>query len=253
MGLLAVLVGQIVVFFYYAFMRFVIRPKSIQYRPPPDSTLVDDLWAHVSAPESFLIMIAYLSLTWMFSIMPASYYDLDASVNWLHVLIQFLVVDFWTFVDHLIEHNLPALYKRSHKFHHVFKTPKIYNAFNGAIPDTITLILIPLVLTSQICRNVNCWSYMAFGSLYASIFTLIHCEFSHPWDHLFRVLYFGTAWDHIIHHALFVYNYGHFFMYWDWIWGTYKDPRSVKELRISGLQDHLDASMKKVASIHKVD
>ena len=55
-------------------------------------------------------------------------------------------------------------------------------------------------------------------------FTLIHCEFVHPWDRLFRLLGIGTAWDHNIHHALFKYNYGHFFMYWDMLYGTYKDP-----------------------------
>lgn len=26
---------------------------------------------------------------------------------------------------------------------------------------------------------------------------------------------------------LFVYNYGHLFMYWDWVLGTYRDPRSL--------------------------
>ena len=26
---------------------------------------------------------------------------------------------------------------------------------------------------------------------------------------------------------LFVYNYGHLFMYWDWALGTYRDPRSL--------------------------
>jgi len=180
----------------------------------------------------------------MFRIMPESYYDLDSPINWPLVLLQFLVIDFFTFTNHLLEHYFPSLYKVSHKFHHVFINPKIYNAFNGSVPDTISLILIPLVLTAQICRSVNCWSYIAFGSLYATVFTLIHCEFSHPWDYLFYYIGVGTAWDHNVHHALFIYNYGHFFMYWDWLWGTYKNPSTCEALRISGLQDDKEKKLK---------
>ena len=42
-----------------------------------------------------------------------------------------------------------------------------------------------------------------------------------------RCLGFGTAADHHVHHAMFLWNYGHLFMYWDWICGTYKDPKDV--------------------------
>ena len=36
---------------------------------------------------------------------------------------------------------------------------------------------------------------MAFGSLYANWLTLIHAEFTHPWDRYFRYIGFGTAGD----------------------------------------------------------
>jgi sterol desaturase/sphingolipid hydroxylase (fatty acid hydroxylase superfamily) len=38
----------------------------------------------------------------------------------------------------------------------------------------------------------------------------------------------GTAADHHVHHKLFNYNYGHLFMYCDWLFGTYKDPSRVE-------------------------
>jgi lathosterol oxidase len=38
--------------------------------------------------------------------------------------------------------------------------------------------------------------------------TLIHAEYRHPWDPLFRALGWGTAADHHVHHSLFKYNYG---------------------------------------------
>lgn len=36
---------------------------------------------------------------------------------------------------------------------------------------------------------------------------------------------FGTAADHHVHHKLFKYNFGHLFMYWDSVCGTYRDPK----------------------------
>eukprot|EP01035_Chromulina_nebulosa_P019974 gene19974-25943_t len=120
----------------------------------------------------------YLIGTWMFGLMPASYYSFSG------------------------EHRLdPRLYKASHKPHHRFTNPRIVPA--------------------------NVWSYMAFGSLYANWLTLIHSEYSHPWDSLFRKIGFGTAADHHVHHKLFVYNFGHLFMYWDKLFGTYKSPSEV--------------------------
>ena len=79
------------------------------------------------------------------------------------------------------------------------------------------------------CVDANVWSYMAFGSLYANWLTLIHAEYKHPWDSAFRAIGFGTAADHHVHHKTFVSNYGHLFMYWDRVMGTYKDPANVAE------------------------
>jgi hypothetical protein len=44
--------------------------------------------------------------------------------------------------------------------------------------------------------HCNVWSYMAFGTIYASWLTLIHSEIQHPWDPVFRKLGLGTASDH---------------------------------------------------------
>ncbi|MDP2434381.1 MAG: sterol desaturase family protein [archaeon] len=234
MGLGSVVVFQVVVFAYYWFRRVVTKPQTIQKNPPPDSTLSADLWAHLSSPESFLLVFGYLSSAWMLRLLPSSYYDLETPAAWYKVLAQFLVVDFFTFVDHRIEHNWPSLYKVSHKFHHRFINPKLYNAFNGSVPDTVSLILIPLFLTAwttHLLTPVACWDFIFFGTLYASQFTLIHCEFAHPWDPLLRLLGVGTAADHNVHHAIVTSNYGHFFMYWDRLTGTYKSPEQVSKMR----------------------
>lgn len=159
----------------------------------------------------------------MFKLMPDSYYDVESPVVWWNVLAQFLVVDFFTYLNHRIvrfvfdlqrltsaqSHIIAPLYKAVHKPHHKFTMPKQYNAFNGSVFDTVSLILIPLFITHQVCRYVHtdssvkldhnlrlfrsatCWDFIAFGTTYASIFTLIHSEYLHPWDHFFEALGIG--------------------------------------------------------------
>mmetsp|Transcript_75964 Transcript_75964/g.149074 ORF Transcript_75964/g.149074 Transcript_75964/m.149074 type:complete len:130 (-) Transcript_75964:74-463(-) len=111
----------------------------------------------------------------------------------------------------------------SHKPHHRFTNPRLFDAFDGSILDTTFMIIVPFVITARIVP-ANVWSYMTFGTLYANWLVLIHSEFAHPWDPLFRRIGFGTASDHHVHHRLFVFNYGHLFTYWDRLMGTYKSP-----------------------------
>ena len=118
------------------------------------------------------------------------------------------------------------LYQVSHKPHHKFLNPRLFDAFNGSPTDTFLMILVPLFFTANVVRT-NVWSYMTFGSLYANWLCLIHSEYHHPWDRVFRRIGFGTAADHHVHHKLFNYNYGHLFMYYDRLFGTYKDPAAV--------------------------
>ena len=46
-----------------------------------------------------------------------------------------------------------------------------------------------------------------------------------------RKLGIGTAGDHHVHHRTFTSNYGHIFMYWDYLFGTYKSPLDVSLFR----------------------
>ena len=68
---------------------------------------------------------------------------------------------------------------------------------------------------------------MAFGSSYANWLTLIHSEVAFPWEPMFRRFGLGTAADHHVHHKFFKYNFGHLFMWFDWIAGTYRNPKDV--------------------------
>lgn len=87
------------------------------------------------------------------------------------------------------------------------------------------MILLPLYATANIVRDCNVWTYMVFGSMYANWLVLIHSEYVFPWDGIFRKLGLGTPGDHHVHHKVFKYNYGHLFMWFDRMFGTYRDPQ----------------------------
>lgn len=222
LGILAVVIGQIFTLIYFVSFKFSYYNTSggssenplvpIQKVGAPPYKLFEALKEHLAQPEGFLMLGAYLTLTWMFKLMPSTYYSFSGGIIWVDVLLQLLLQDFIQTFMHLAEHAVsPAFYQISHKPHHRFTNPKFFDAFNGSFFDTFFMILVPLFITSRIIHT-NVWSYMAFGSLYANWLTLIHSEYRHLWDPYFRLIGFGTAGDHHVHHKLFRYNYGHLFM-----------------------------------------
>lgn len=238
LGLAAVVVGHIFVLIYFILRRhgflnsLLGEPLSVQKKGPSKYDLLEGLTTHLAQPEGFVQLGLYLSGTWMFGLMPASYYSFHGGINWMHVAAQLLIQDFIQYVMHGAEHLSlkinPKLYAASHKPHHVFTNPRFFDAFNGSPADTFLMILVPLYCTALLVP-ANVWSYMAFGSIYANWLTTIHSEFVHPWEGLFRRVGLGTAADHHVHHRLYIFNYGHLFMYWDMLLGTYKNPSTVAQ------------------------
>lgn len=231
LGLVTVAVGQLLCLFVFYFFKYGFfsprygeEPLSIQRKGARPYEFWEGLTTHLSQPEGFVLLGGYLTLTWMFRLMPSTYYSFEGGIAWAKVFQCLVVQDGIQFVMHLLEHSVsPAFYKYSHKPHHVFTNPRLFDAFNGSMLDTICMILIPLYATANLVHT-NVWSYMVFGSLYANWLTLIHSEYTFPWDLIFHRIGFGTPADHHVHHAFFKYNYGHLFTWFDRLWGTYKNP-----------------------------
>lgn len=214
LGIIAVIIGQFFVLVYFSLRKlgYLGNLVSIQKEGSPSYNLINGIVIHLAQPEGFMLLGGYLVSTWMFGLMPSSYYAFSGGINWIHVILQLLIQDSIQAILHLLEHKVNStFYRYSHKPHHRFTNPKLFDAFNGSVPDTFIMILVPLFITARLV-NSNVWSYMVFGSLYANWLTLIHAEYPHPWDFVFRKLGLGTAADHHIHHKLFVFNYGHLFM-----------------------------------------
>jgi sterol desaturase/sphingolipid hydroxylase (fatty acid hydroxylase superfamily) len=234
LGILAVAVGQIFTLGYHLLRHrhFLgatrrIQPKAVTY------DFFKSLSKHASNPEGLILMSAYLTGTWVFGLMPVSYYAFGGGINWKHVAAQLLLQDFIQYGMHFAEHKVSSwIYRNSHKPHHRFTNPQLFDAFDGSITDTVLMILVPLFITAHLVPS-NVWSYMTFGSLYANWLMLIHSECSHPWDWAFRKIGFGTAADHHVHHHFFLFNYGHLFMYWDKVFGTYRNPKGYAGMHFS--------------------
>ncbi len=213
LGLLTVVVGQIGTLLYFTSRKFshLGKIQDVQKEGARAYEFTEGLLTHLAQPEGFILLGAYLIGSWMFGLMPSSYYSFAGGINWMHVALQLLIQDTLMFVSHFLEHRFKQLYRVSHKPHHRFINPRLFDAFNGSTTDTVLMILIPLMITARLV-DTNVWSYMAFGSIYANWLTLIHSEFAHPWDGCFRMLGMGTSADHHVHHKLFTFNYGHLFL-----------------------------------------
>jgi len=228
LGIIAVIVGQIFTLVYFSLRKFqhLGQTKDVQKEGARPYDYVEGLRTHLGQPEGFVMLGGYLIGTWMTGLMPSSYYSFAGGINWYQVFLQLFIQDIFMYISHRLEHEFKELYKNSHKPHHRFVNPRLFDAFNGSLVDTFLMILVPLFITARFV-NANVWTYMAFGSIYANWLTLIHSEFVHPWDPIFRMIAFGTAADHHVHHKKFVYNYGHLFMFSDRVCGTYKNPKDI--------------------------
>ena len=188
-----------------------IRTKPLDYKKA--------LIAHFCNIEGISLLAIYLSITWLAKWMPNSYYSWNGGIKWYHVVAQLLLQDFLQYIFHRLEHSFVILYQNFHSHHHQFKIPKLFDAFSGSLGDTIIMILIPLWIVSRIVHT-NLWSYIAFGTIYSSWLFIIHCEYDFVWDGIFQTFGFGTPRDHRDHHKYLKCNYGHLFMYWDYMFDT---------------------------------
>ena len=230
LGISAVAIGQFFLLIYFRLhqQQYLGNTTSIQSRGAVKYNYLAALQNHLSQPGGFVLLGLYLSITWIFNMLPSSYYSFEGGIQHTRVALCLVVQDFLQYIMHRVEHVAhPKMYKISHKPHHKFTNPKLYDAFDGSVPDTAIMILFPLFVTAHIVRDCNVWTYMAFGSSYANWLTLIHSEVTFPWEPMFRRFGLGTAADHHVHHKFFKYNFGHLFMWFDWIAGTYRNPKDV--------------------------
>ena len=230
LGISAVAFGHVFLLLYFRLhqQQMLGKTTSIQSRGAVQYDYYTALTNHLSQPGGFVLLGLYLTVTWVFDMLPPSYYSFDGGILYTRVAMCLLCQDLVQYIMHRVEHVAhPKIYRISHKPHHKFTNPKLFDAFDGSVPDTAIMILLPLFVTAHVVRDCNVWTYMAFGSIYANWLTLIHSETTFVWERTFRLVGLGTAGDHHVHHKFFKYNFGHTFMWFDWVAGTYRNPKDV--------------------------
>jgi sterol desaturase/sphingolipid hydroxylase (fatty acid hydroxylase superfamily) len=133
LGILFALVAQIaVIAYHYARLRWCAT-RRVQTAPRPYE-FFEGIQSHLANPGGILMMVVYLCATWMFDVMPCSYYRFSGGVRWWMVFAQIACQDLLMFLLHYFEHKGPlgpAFYKRSHKPHHRYVNPRLFDAFDG--------------------------------------------------------------------------------------------------------------------------
>jgi sterol desaturase/sphingolipid hydroxylase (fatty acid hydroxylase superfamily) len=213
LGIITVIIGQMAVLFYFTLWNagWLGELYPVEKKGPPKYDYWSAMLHHLKQPEGFVLLGGYLIATWMFGLMPVSYYSFSGGINWVQVIEQLLIADFLEYVSHRLEHSFTSVYQYIHKPHHKFTNPKLFDAFDGSLLDTLFMVVVPLFITTRLV-SANVWTYMTFGTLHANWLCLIHSEYRHIWDRLFRVFCLGTSADHHVHHFVFTKNYGHLFM-----------------------------------------
>ena len=118
LGRLAVVIGQIFTLLY-----FYIWSKGqlgelipVEKEGAPAYSFFEGMQTHLAQPEGFVMLGGYLTISWMFGLMPSTYYSFSGGINWWHVLAQLLIQDLVQYGMHLFEHHFDKrLYRWSHK------------------------------------------------------------------------------------------------------------------------------------------
>lgn len=118
---------------------------------------------------------------------------------------------------HRLEHDIPFLYKYVHKPHHAWIVPTpfasvAFHPFDGfaqSFPYHVAVFLFPVhkLIYLGLFIFVQIWTVLIHDGVDMHPFSFIN----------------GSA-HHVHHHKKFIYNYGQFFIFWDYMCGTYMAP-----------------------------
>ena len=87
LGILAALAAQVgLVCYHYARLRWGAT-KRVQLQPRPYE-FWEGVTSHLGNPGGIVMMVMYLCASWMFDVMPCSYYHFEGGVRWWMVFAQ---------------------------------------------------------------------------------------------------------------------------------------------------------------------
>ena len=96
---------------------------------------------------------------------------------------------------HLAEHKYASIYKSTHKPHHRFLNPRLFDAFDGSFGDTVCMILIPLFITAHVVHCNVCLLAYQLGIVAVAQGLFFSCAPPLVYAGLGVVLH--GLWDHL--------------------------------------------------------
>lgn len=107
LGILAVAVGQIhVLIFFYLYKHGFLgcTPRAIQAKGARKYDWSEGVATHLAQPEGFVLLVLYLSITWMFNLMPESYYSFKGTIQIRETFLCLVIQDGIQYAMHRLEH-----------------------------------------------------------------------------------------------------------------------------------------------------
>jgi len=220
------------------FYHFQFRNHNFKVRTDtPTKAHREDWKTSLFRPEASGVVVCYalgvgifcLTTGFEFLLPLGSFLDWSIELQPLKLFLLFFVLDFSMYCVHFAQHKYRWLYHRTHAIHHEIRCPTILVALTGHFPDTMLLVLFPLHFTYCIVpTNLITVSIFSAGAMFH--LHAIHSEFKHAWDEAFGALGIVNTYDHHVHHLRPRKNLAHFFIAIDKVFGTYKNPKDMKEL-----------------------
>ena len=127
-----------------------------------------------------------------------------------------MLTDFLQFFTHLIGHKF---WKKSHYLHHRHVYPSSDISFDTGTVDAVLQLIVPLVISFHIIKPSKIEIFL-FGLIYMNWLQYIHSN--NLYDFKKNTLFVSPHF-HKLHHQYHTKNFGHVFVIWDRIAGTYID------------------------------
>jgi sterol desaturase/sphingolipid hydroxylase (fatty acid hydroxylase superfamily) len=159
-------------------------------------------------------------------------HGIEGSGGW-HALLAVLILDFWTYWWHWLNHRVPFFW-RFHRTHHSDSRMDVTTAnrfHTGEIffSSLIRIGLIPLI-------GIHLWELAVYEILFFAVVQFHHANVSLPAavDRVLRLL-FPTPAMHKVHHSRLISetnsNYSSLFSIWDRLFGTLRTRSDLSEIQ----------------------
>ncbi|XP_075633111.1 methylsterol monooxygenase 2-2 isoform X2 [Castanea sativa] len=159
------------------------------------------------------------------------------NIVFMQIMFYFVLEDFVFYWGHRVLHT-KWLYKHVHSVHHEYATPFGLTS-EYAHPAEILFLGFATIVGPAITgpHLITLWLWMVLRVLET---VEAHCGYHFPWSLSNFIPLYGGADFHDYHHRLLYTksgNYSSTFTYMDWIFGTDKGYRKLKELQHVGVGD----------------